>query len=69
MGIGEGQEYGEEQYQTMSDRFISGHIKVPEGHKIVGGKQLRICSSYGAEDSNKVLALVGASKEYNSYYA
>lgn len=73
-------EYGEEQYQAMLGRFmqtmgrgerpqrflVSGHIEVPEGYKVVNGKQLRICSSYGAEDSNKVLAVVDASKKYNS---
>lgn len=57
--------------QTMStglpQRFlISGHIEVPEGYAIISGKQLRICSSYGTREKNKVLALVDASREYSS---
>lgn len=73
-------EYGEEQYHKMLDGFletmsrgnrpqrfaVTGHIEVPEGHKVVDGRQLRICSSYGANDPNKVLALVDASKQYSS---
>ena len=44
--------------------LVSGHIWVPDGYKTINGTQLRICSSSGTSDSNKVLALVDASKEY-----
>ena len=73
-------EYGEKQYDRMLGGFlatmsngnrpqlfvVTGHIGVPEGYKVVGGRQLRICSSYGAEEPNKVLALVDASTQYST---
>ena len=46
--------------------LVSGHIEVPDGYRVVGGKQLRISSSHGAEDSKKVLASVDASRQYSS---
>ena len=46
--------------------MVTGHIEVPNGYAVIDSKQLRICSSYGAEDRNKVLGLVDASKLYES---
>jgi hypothetical protein len=73
-------EYGSDRYNTLlcgflktmgkgnlPQRFlVTGHIEVPEGYKVLFGKQLRISSSYGAQDTNKVLALVDASRKYSS---
>jgi Icc-related predicted phosphoesterase len=58
--------------QTMSSGgkpqkfLVSGHIEVRKGYEVIGGKQLRICSSQGARDSKKVLSLVDASRQYQS---
>jgi len=46
--------------------LISGHIEVPSGYQVVEDRQLRICSSYGAEESRKTLVLVDASRNYQS---
>ncbi len=73
-------QYGDETYtrmltgflETMSQgnkpqRFVvTGHIEVPDGYAVIDGKQLRICSSYGADEGKKVLSLVDASKPYES---
>ena len=70
--------FEERMYNEMLDKFlktmsngnrkqdflVSGHIGVTGGYKTINATQLRICSSSGTSDSNKVLALVDASQEY-----
>lgn len=70
--------FEERMYNEMLDKFlktmsngnkkqeflVSGHIWVPDGYKTINATQLRICSSSGTSDSNKVMALVDASQEY-----
>ena len=74
------QHYDEVTYSIMLTRFlktmslgdkpqqfvVSGHIEVPLGYEVIAGKQLRICSSYGADEGKKVLSLVDASRQYES---
>lgn len=57
---------------VMSKRYkeqnflVSGHIETPEGYKIISDRQLRIGSSYGTIDSNKVLCVVRTQHNYDS---
>lgn len=44
--------------------LISGHIPVAEGYQVIGERQLRISSSYGAEQGKKTLALVDVARKY-----
>lgn len=46
--------------------LVSAHKPVPEGHCVIAEKQLRICSSYGAQEKQKRLVIVDAKKEYRS---
>jgi len=46
--------------------LVSGHIKEPEGHKVIENKQLRISSSYGAEPDKKTAAIIDAGRKYDS---
>lgn len=55
--------------QTMGEglqqRFmVTGHIHPPEGHDIIGERQLRISTSAGIRNGNKTVVLINAERVY-----
>jgi len=46
--------------------LVSGHIPEQEGHRVLHDKQLRLCSSYGADKDKKTISIVDAGRKYES---
>ena len=45
--------------------LVTGHIQMPEGHKLIGKQQLRLCSSKGAaSDADKSYLLLEGQRIY-----